>query len=219
MRPPGVYAPQGDTRLLHEALVRAAPPPGARVLDVCSGTGALAIAAARLGAARVNAVDVSARAVLAIRANARLRRLPVNACRGDLLEPFAGLRFDLVLANPPYVPAPHGPPPGRGRDRCWDAGQDGRAVIDRLCDAAPGLLGGGGTLLMVHSALSGTGDTLDRLRDGGLKAAVVARTRQPFGPVLRARARWLEERGLIEPGQCDEELVVIRADRTALRAR
>ncbi|QLY28765.1 hypothetical protein [Nocardia huaxiensis] len=66
---------------------------------------------------------------------------------------------------------------------------------------------------MVHSALCGTDRTLHRLRDSGLEAAVVARALIPFGPVLRRRAGWLTARGLIDPGQRDEELVVIRADR------
>jgi release factor glutamine methyltransferase len=55
--------------------------------------------------------------------------------------------------------------------------------------------------------------TVRRLRDTGLKASVVARRRVPFGPVLRARAGFLERSGLIEPGQRHEELVVIRGDR------
>ncbi|WP_433685411.1 hypothetical protein [Nocardia sp. CA-119907] len=55
--------------------------------------------------------------------------------------------------------------------------------------------------------------TVHRLRDLGLKAAVVAREGVEFGPVLRKRAPWLEAAGLIEPGRRYEELVVIRADR------
>ncbi|MEO6090085.1 MAG: 50S ribosomal protein L11 methyltransferase, partial [Umezawaea sp.] len=76
LRPPGVYRPQDDTRLLAEALTAAAVRPGSRVLDICSGTGALAIAAARLGAAAVMATDVSRRAVVATALNARLHRVP-----------------------------------------------------------------------------------------------------------------------------------------------
>jgi release factor glutamine methyltransferase len=52
------------------------------------------------------------------------------------------------------------------------------------------------------------------LRAGGLKATVVARTVIPFGPVMRSRLEWLRDRGLIQPEQEHEELVVIRADRT-----
>ncbi|MGP3973605.1 HemK2/MTQ2 family protein methyltransferase [Streptomyces sp. 8N114] len=213
LRLPGVYAPQGDSELLLEALHDAAVPRGTRMLDVCTGTGVVALAGARLGAAEVHAVDVSARAALAAAWNARLRKLPVRAHRGDFLAHAAG-RFDIVTANPPYVP--HAEPDrnaGR-RARAWNAGRDGRRVLDRLCQAAPQLLAVHGVLLVVHSALCGPQRTLDMLHQGGLKAAVTARRIQPFGPLLRERAHWLEQRQLIAPGQRHEELVVIRADRT-----
>ncbi|REF00181.1 HemK2/MTQ2 family protein methyltransferase [Thermomonospora umbrina] len=214
LRPPGVYLPQGDTALLTEALRDAAVPPDARVLDVCTGTGAVALAAALGGTRRVTAVDVSTRAVLAAKVNARLRGLPIRVLRGDLVEPVAGEEFDVITANPPYVPSVNGAPPRHGRARAWDAGPGGRAGLDRLCAAAPPLLAEGGMLLMVQSAMCGVRATLDSLRANGLKAAVIARRREPFGPVLRGRAAVLEARGLIRPGQRHDELVVIRADRT-----
>ncbi|MBH5333485.1 methyltransferase [Streptomyces pactum] len=213
LRPPAVYRPQGDSELLGRALLRAAPAPGAQVLDVCTGTGVIAIAAARLGAARVHAVDISASAVLATSCNAWLRRLPVRAERGDFLARAAGRRYDVVTANPPYVPTPPSGWRHRRRSAAWDAGEDGRACLDRLCAAAPRLLRENGMMLLVHSALCGTETTLRRLREAGLRPSVVDRQVQPFGPVMTERAPWLEERGLIEPGQRTEELVVIRADR------
>lgn len=200
--------------LLTEALRSAAVQPGATVLDVCTGTGALAIAAARGGAADVTAVDISSRAVLTARLNARLRRLPIRVVRGDLLAPVSGRRFDAILANPPYVPSEDRPPSRHGRARAWDAGLHGRAVLDRICSHAPPLLARGGVLLIVHSALCGVSATVEALRDAGLKTAVIGRRHEPFGPVMRGRAGWLEAHGLIRPGQRHEELVVIRADRT-----
>jgi release factor glutamine methyltransferase len=91
----------------------------------------------------------------------------------------------------------------------------GRAVVDRICASAPSMLGSGGTLLMVHSALCGVATTLDSLRAAGLKASVIARRQEPFGPVMLGRAGRLEARGVIRPGQRHEELVVVRADRPA----
>lgn len=215
LRPPGVYRPQADTWLLVRALAGAAVPPGANVLDVGTGTGALALAAARAGAASVTAVDVSRRAVLTARLNAVLRGRSVRVRRGRAPDCVRGQRFDLVLANPPYVPSHVDGVPRWGAAVAWNAGRDGRAVLDPLCAAAPDLLAPGGVLLLAHSALCGVERTLRALRDGGLKAAVVARHDEPFGPVLRARAAWLERRGLVAPGQRHEELVVVRADRPA----
>lgn len=209
---PGVYAPQDDTELLAEALQEVDPPPGTRVLDVGTGSGALALQAARRGA-EVTAVDVSRRAVWTARLNAWLSRLPVRIRRGNLFAPVRGRTYDLILANPPYVPAPDTGRGPHGRSLAWDAGRDGRLLLDPICRDAPALLNPGGTLLIVHSALSGPDRTLELLRAAGLKAAVVRRRWIPLGPVLRSRADWLRRRGLLAPADDREELVVIRAER------
>lgn len=218
LRIPGVYEPQGDTFLLREVLRRTTLPPGTQALDACTGSGLLALAVARLGADRVLAVDSSPLAVATAKLNARLAGLPVHVRLGDFLTCAAGHRFDLVTANPPYVPCPprtRHPGSGLGPARAWRAGHDGRRQVDRLCAAAPDLLTASGVLLLVHSALCGVERTLRDLRRRGLTASVEDRRRQPFGPVLQAHAPWLEERGLIAPGQREEELVVIRAARRA----
>ncbi|WP_051768971.1 HemK2/MTQ2 family protein methyltransferase [Lentzea albidocapillata] len=213
LRARGVYAPQDDTALLLEALHAAAIPRGARVLDIGTGTGALALAAMRAGAADVTAVDVSRRAVWTARINALMNRAPIRVRQGNVLDVVRDESFDLVLANPPYVPANC---VARGRARAWDAGLDGRELLNPLCALSFDLLAPGGVLLMVHSALCGVDLTLQQLRECGLKASVVQRRRVPFGPVMRSRTAFLERHGLIEPGQVDEELVVIRGDRSPL---
>ena len=69
---------------------------------------------------------------------------------------------------------------------------DGRLVLDQLSAPAPGLLTDGGTVLFVQSEFAGIRQSVNALRSVGLSADVVARQRIPFGPVLTARARWLE---------------------------
>ncbi len=213
LRPPGVYRPQADTWLLAQAVRGAAIPSAARVLDLCTGTGVLAVAAARAGAGHVTAVDISLRAALAARFNTMIRGLPVQVVHGNVLNFLAGQQFDVVLANPPYVPCEQQEVPRSGPSRAWDAALDGRAILDPLCTNASALLSPGGMLLIVHSAVCGAETTLDMLRQQGLKAAVVARHMEPFGPVMRSRIALLERQGLIERGQRTEELVVIRGDR------
>lgn len=209
-QPPGVYRPQEDTSLIAEALVDAGVPAGGRVLDVGTGTGAVAIAAGLAGAGEVTAVDLSRRAVLATWFNARVHGLAVRVRRVDFGDLVGYDQFDVVTANPPYVPSTT--VPQRGRTRAWDAGWRGRCVLDRLCTAMPLLLATKGIGLIVHSSLCDSDLTLRQLRGGGLKASVVARRTVPFGPVMRARAEWLARLGHIAPGQEHEELVVIRAD-------
>ena len=79
-----------------------------RMLDLCTGSGCLAILAAQaFTRARVDASDVSAAALAVARRNVgeyQLRRR-VRLVRSDLFDALAGAQYDLILCNPPYVPA------------------------------------------------------------------------------------------------------------------
>jgi release factor glutamine methyltransferase len=210
---PGVFRPISDTWMLADVLREQTVGPRASVLDVCTGSGALAIVAAQRGARSVTAVDVSRRAVLTARLNARLNGVRVRALRGDLFAPVAGERFDVIVSNPPYVPHPSDELPARGRRRAWEAGRDGRAVLERLIAEAPRHLWPGGTLLVVHSAFCGIEETIAAMTRAGLAAAVVTRHRGPLGPLMRDRAEHLRARGALRPGQAEEEVVVIAGRR------
>jgi release factor glutamine methyltransferase len=196
--------------MLAEALRESTLPPRASVLELCTGSGAVAIAAAQRGAREVVAVDVSRRSVVAARVNARLNGVHVRAVRGDLFAAVAGRRFDAIVANPPYVPAESAELPSRWPERCWDAGHDGRVLLDRIIEGAPAHLRPGGFVLLVHSSICGTDATLEGLRAGGMRADVVVRRRGPLGPLMSARARTLEQRGLLNGGERQEEVVVVR---------
>lgn len=209
--PPGVYRAEGDTELLIEMTREGGFARGRDVLDVGTGSGALALAAARSGAASVTAVDLSLRSVVTTWLNSRLHGARVAVRRGDLFGPVAGRRFGLVMANPPYVPAESTRLPRHGMGRCWDAGPDGRVLIDRICAEVRHVLAPGGDVLLVHSAICGVDPTLSALERAGLVPRVVTTATVPFGPVMRSRAAMLESRGLIRPGQREEELVVVGA--------
>ena len=182
---PGVFRPISDSRMLAEC-VRRDSAPGMRMLDLCTGSGLLALTAAKQGA-EVTAVDVSRAAVMNVRLNARINSVGVEVLRGDLFAPVAGRTFDLIASNPPYVPAAESRPRGRGA-RAWWAGSDGRLVIDRICAAAGDHLRPGGRLVLVHSHLCGITDTLDRLRNEGLAAETIQSMRGPLGPLMKAHA-------------------------------
>jgi release factor glutamine methyltransferase len=209
---PGVFRPCSDSWMLADVVQRESLGPGARVLDLCSGSGVLGVVAAKQ-AARVTAVDVSRRAVTSTRLNAMLNRVPVHAVRGDLFEPVRGERFALIVSNPPYLPSADDDPPPRGAARAWEAGPNGRTLLDRICADAPDHLRPGGVVLLVHSSVCGEQATLTALSARGLRTRVVARQRGPLGPRLASRSARLREHGLLPDGVAEEEMLVIRAER------
>jgi ribosomal protein L3 glutamine methyltransferase len=115
-----------------------------RVLDLCTGSGCLAILAARaFPAAQVDAVDVSPAALAVARKNVAHYRLGrrVQLHRSDLFAALGAARYDLILTNPPYVSAPAMaalPAEYRHEPRVALAGgADGLAFVARILAAAP----------------------------------------------------------------------------------
>jgi release factor glutamine methyltransferase len=215
--PPGVFQPRSDTWMLADAVKTITLDPRAKVLDVCSGSGAVAIAAAARGVRSATAIDVHRLSAWTARLNARLNGVRIRALHGDLFEPVRGERFDLITANPPYVPAPPDIEGEKG-DRAWNAGSDGRAVIDRLIDQLPDHLSDDGRVLIVQSSVTGTSETLERLNAVGLKPSIVQRRRGPLGPILRGRIDYLISEGLIRGPRLEEEVLVIRGEYARRRA-
>ena len=210
---PGVYPPQEDSRLLVDVMDRYRPPSGLRVADLCTGSGFVAVAAAARGGAAVTAFDICPRAVRCARANALAAGVAVDVHLGHWARAAEFGPFDLIVSNPPYVPAPNGDtgvhPADAAPPLAVDAGVDGRLVLDPLCAHAPALLAEGGALLVVQSEFAGIDQTVSALRGAGLRADVVTRQRIPFGPVMTSRAPWLEETGRLERGRRTETLAVI----------
>ena len=100
---PGVLIPRPDTEILcEEALKRLAP--GARVLDIGTGSGALAVSIARLGRdVDVTAVDVSDTALAIARSNAEKNGVSVRFVKSDCFAQLEGEMFDMIVSNPPYI--------------------------------------------------------------------------------------------------------------------
>jgi release factor glutamine methyltransferase len=117
---PGVFPPTlfGSTRIVARHLATL-PLAGKRVLDVGTGSGALALVAARAGA-RVVAVDLDPAAVACARDNARRNHLAVDVRESDLLAAAGEEPFDYVVFNPPHFPRPQ----STAATRAWHAGDD-----------------------------------------------------------------------------------------------
>ncbi len=94
-----VYEPAEDTYLLADHL----PEEPARLLEIGTGTGLVALTAARLGH-RVTATDVNPAATACARWNADINATPIDVREGDLFEPVRGEEFDVIAFNPPYLP-------------------------------------------------------------------------------------------------------------------
>jgi release factor glutamine methyltransferase len=214
-----VYQPQHDSRLLVDTMRRSGLIPRRRVLDLCTGSGFVAIAAAEMGCASVIAFDICPHAVRSSQGNAAGAGVNVDVREGSWTRALDCPPFDVVVSNPPYVPTPPESDAtevisaGAGPPWSWNGGIDGRLVLDPLCESAWRLLRNGGSLLLVQSAFAGVQRSLDSLRSTGLVAGVVASQWITFGPVLTARAGWLERTGQLRRGCRQEELVVIRADK------
>ena len=214
----GVYPPQEDSQLLIDVMEKTGLARGHRVADLCTGSAVAAIAAYEQGATEVTAFDICPRAVHCARANAAAAGVDVAVHLGSWARGVEFGPYDLVVCNPPYVP--HDPdiesvrlPSHLGPASAWDAGYNGRMVLDPLCASVKNMLAHGGTLLIVQSEFAGPRETLAQLASAGLDAEVLAWQWIPFGPVLTSRAEWLEETGRLESGRREEELLVIRADK------
>jgi release factor glutamine methyltransferase len=173
---PGVFVPRQRTRLLvREAVALASP--GAVVLDLCCGTGAVGAAvAAAIGDVELHAADIDPAAVRCAR-----RNVGGAVHEGDL---FAALpdalrrRVDVLVANAPYVPTEAialMPPEARDHEAraALDGGADGLDVHRRVAAGAPDWLAPGGALLIETSGRQAA-ETLAAVARAGLTGRVVA---------------------------------------------
>jgi len=153
---PGVLIPRPDTEVLVDwALERlaAAAWPAPQVLDLGTGSGAIALAVKhRHPAARLTAVDASPTALAQARANGEQLGLAVDWRLGDWWQGLDGQRFDLVLSNPPYIAQddPHLQALTHEPLSALASGADGLDDIRRLLAGAAAHLAPGAWLLLEH---------------------------------------------------------------------
>ena len=185
---PAVFIPRRRTEFLAGQAIALARP-GAVVVDLCCGSGALAAAlAAAVPGAGVHAADIDPAAVRCAR-----RNLAGRVYQGDLFGPLPAAllgRVDILLANVPYVPTGEvGLLPPEARDHearvALDGGADGLEVLRRVAGGAPGWLAPGGHLLSEISERQVAAATAV-VTAAGLTASV-ARSAEHGATVLVAR--------------------------------
>jgi release factor glutamine methyltransferase len=147
---PSVLIPRPETELLVDLALERRPE---SVLDLGTGSGAIAIAVKfKLPGAAVVAVDADLSALLTAKRNAAKFGLEVDFRHGRWFGPVAGERFDLVLANPPYVAEgdPHLADLRYEPRGALVSGADGLAAIREIVPAVGAFLRPGGWLLLEH---------------------------------------------------------------------
>jgi release factor glutamine methyltransferase len=153
---PAVLIPRPETELLVEAALARLPQNAqTRVLDLATGSGCVAIAIARhRPAARVTATDLSAGALALARENATAHHACIEFIPSDWFAALSGRRFDLIVANPPYVSL--GDPHLEEGDVRFEprqalvAGPNGLDGIEIIVEEAPAYLEEDAVLLFEH---------------------------------------------------------------------
>jgi release factor glutamine methyltransferase len=154
---PAVLIPRPETELVVErALAHIDKSQSARVADLGTGSGAIAVAiASERPSATVSAVDASKDALdIASRNIGRLQLTNVSLLHGSWFAPLAGRRFDLIAANPPYIRQddPDLAPDVRRHEPTMAliSGMSGFEALDLIIREAPAHLDGGGWLVLEH---------------------------------------------------------------------
>jgi release factor glutamine methyltransferase len=193
---PDVLIPRPDTETLIEAVLARVPRPGVSraVLDVGTGSGAIALALAKeWPEAQITATDVSDAALAVARKNAEALGLAdrVRFASGDLFAAVSGERFDVIVSNPPYVPeadaAGLAPELGHEPALALFAPGDGSALLRRIAREAPARLAPAG-LLALELAPAQAADVTQCLREAGFEQ--LAEHRDLAGRVRAVSANW-----------------------------
>ena len=149
--------PRGDTEVLVEEALKVINGES-RVLDICTGSGAIAIALALKSGASVTASDISEDALSLARENAEKTGAKVDLLESDLFASVEGC-FDLITANPPYIPSAEIATLDKFVQKeprlALDGGEDGLDYYRRIAAEAPAHLAAGGILLTEIGAEQG----------------------------------------------------------------
>jgi release factor glutamine methyltransferase len=176
-----VYEPAEDTFLFAENLELNRKDD---VLEIGTGTGLIAICASQ-NSRKVIATDINNAAIKCALKNVITHRAyNVELREGNLFEPVAEEKFDLVLFNTPYLPTSEEEKLEGQINNAFDGGLDGRETIDAFLDGVKDVLKKEGRIQMVQSSLADNEKTLQKLRDLGFQAEITAKEKCFFEEIV-----------------------------------
>ena len=188
--PEEVYEPAEDSFLFADNLE---VDKGSRVLEVGTGSGILAIVAAKK-AHKVIAIDLNPYAVRCANQNSKNNEIDdkIFFLAGNLFAPLKeGVLFDLILFNSPYVPSEEDET-SFWLGRSWAGGITGRSVIDMFIIQAPKYLEKTGKILLMQSTLAGVDETINKFSNLGFTADIIADRSLPFfEKIVLIKAKYL----------------------------
>jgi len=209
---PGVLIPRPETEIMAEEVIKAVKCKASgvkgeedsshftrhsslRILDLCTGSGCLAVALAKeFPAAEVFGTDISEKALEYAMMNASINDIQnVTFLKGDLYEPVKGRTFDIIVSNPPYIRKEEIrtlQPEIRGWEplEALDGGEDGLQFYREIFSRAPQYLVQGGSLIMEL----GRGEAADVLKiaeKSGLGCAALVKDYSGIERILRLSLR------------------------------
>jgi len=144
----GVYPPSEDSHLLLGCIEVGKE----KVLEVGTGTGIIALHAAKRGA-DVTAVDIKQEAVENARKNAEMNGIKIHVEQSDLFSNVSGI-FDVIIFNPPYLPSDK-------MEEAWEGGEEGIEVAKRFLEKARFYLSHKGRIYIVLSTLGNIKKLID----------------------------------------------------------
>ena len=191
---PDVLIPRQETEELCEwglSFLQKQPAPTA--LDLCTGSGAIAVTLAyRCPKAEVTASDLSGNALGVAQKNALANGVNVRFLQGDLWEPLEGMKFDLILSNPPYIPSLEcdtlQPEVMREPRMALDGGADGLDFYRRIAQGAQEHLNPGG-MIAVELGIGEAEDVAEMFRRAGLADVEIRKDLYGVERMVGARRR------------------------------
>lgn len=147
-----VFIPRPETEFLVQYVLNLNLPGGLKVLDIGTGSGAIAITLKKFKKNfKIFGSDISLKALFCAKENAKLQRTDIKFFASDLLESLKG-KFDLILSNPPYIPSnmlknlPENVK--KEPEIALDGGKAGLKIILKILKGAKNLLKKGGFLIL-----------------------------------------------------------------------